>query len=524
MHLHRIPYSAIPQLSKSDRAYATEADVLRPFYKYAPNLDAFEQAIEDRKKTKIDRKTLVEVLIEQYAGQTHAAIYTLLDKKTFTITTAHQPSLFLGPLYFVYKIFSAINLAEELQKKYPTYRFVPVFVIGGEDHDFEEINHIHLFNKKIVWENTEKGAVGNMNTASLQQALAELKAVLGESDLAQSIFSRIEKAYTSHSVYASATQALLHDLFGKYGLVVLNMNHPKLKRIFSPILKKEIVTQPSKALVETTARQLNELGFKNQAFPREINLFYMRDGLRERIVAENGIYKVLNTDFAFTKKEILAEVTAHPEYFSPNVVLRPLYQEVILPNLAYVGGGGELAYWLERLSQFEYFNVPFPVLVRRNSVLWLEAESMKRWRERFNFTVTDLFQPITWLTQQHIEKNATTIFNFEEEKTAIHLTFEKIVACSKEIDPTLEKPALAELTKAIQSIENLESRLNKALKQKHEVGIHQIQTIKQRFFPEDGLQERQQNFLQLYLKYGDTFFDTLKTYLYPLQHDFLILE
>jgi bacillithiol synthase len=524
MQIHRISYENVSQLSKSDRAYATEAPELRPFYKYPPNIAAFEQAIKDRAKTKIDRKTLVEVLLAQYADQPHPNITALLDKKTFTITTAHQPSLFLGPLYFVYKIFSAINLAEELQKNYPKYRFVPVFVIGGEDHDFEEINHIHLFNKKITWQNTEKGAVGSMNTASLAQPLAELKAILGESELATSIFARIEKAYTEHAVYARATQALLDDLFGKYGLVVLNMNDAKLKRIFTPILEKEIVLQPSKPLVEATVKQLNELGYKNQAFPREINLFYMRDGLRERIVAENGSYKVLNTDFSFTEKEILEEVKAYPEYFSPNVVLRPLYQEMVLPNLAYVGGGGELAYWLERKSQFDYFNVSFPVLVRRNSVLWLEEESMKRWKERFELTVAQLFEPTAQLIQQYIAKNTTDTLDFEAEKAAISLVFEKITARSKSIDPTLEKPSLAELNKTLQSVENLESRLQKALKQKHEVAIQQIQTIKHRFFPEDSLQERQQNFLQLYLKHGEAFFDTLKLVLYPLQEQFLTID
>jgi bacillithiol synthase len=524
MLVHRIPYTNVPQLSKTDRAYATQADVLKPFYKYTPHLDAFEQVINDKKQDKTDRISLVKVLKEQYSAAHHPNIDALAKSNTFTVTTAHQPSLFLGPLYFVYKIFSTINLAEALQQKYPAYHFVPVFVIWGEDHDFEEINHIHLFNKKITWQHTEKGAVGNMHTHSLAQPLAELKEILGESDSAQHIFARIEQAYTQHDLYADATQALLKDLFGKYGLIILNMNHPTLKRLFASIIEQELVSQPSKPLVEYTVQQLNEIGFKNQAFPREINLFYMRDGLRERIVAENDLYKVINTDISFTKEAILQELSAHPEYFSPNVVLRPIYQEKILPNLAYIGGGGELAYWLERKQQFEHFGVNFPMLVRRNSALWLDEESMKKWRERFGFTVEDLFQPVGTLVQRYIQDNTHTDIHFEQQKKELTATFEEIINMSKEIDATLEKPAVAERIKTLQSIEGLEARLKKALKQKHEVGISQMSGIKHRFFPEEGLQERQQNFLQLYLKHGDIFFDILKRHLHTLPSEFLVFE
>ena len=185
MQIKRIPFPQVPQLSSKDVAYAEQDPALRPFFKYEVNLEAFSQVIEDKKKDAIDRNTLVKVLKSQYAQLETTEIIeknieALLDKETFTVTTAHQPSLFTGPLYFIYKIISTLNLAGQLNRRYPNQYFVPVFITGGEDHDFEEINHANLFNKTIIWENEESGAVGQMKTSSLSSALAELKEILAE--------------------------------------------------------------------------------------------------------------------------------------------------------------------------------------------------------------------------------------------------------------------------------------------------------------------------------------------------------
>ena len=238
MEITRIPFSDLPMLAKMDRAYSEQELILRKFYKYPVHISSFKQIIEDKAKETTNREVLVSVLKKQYTqlnvsasktwqeGDISNNIEKLLLKNTFTVTTAHQPSLFTGPLYFIYKICSTIHLANKLNAYYPDNQFVPMFVIGGEDHDFEEVNFINIFNKKITWEKTadKHGAVGMMNTASsLRPALDELKAVLGDSEQAKPIFDIIEKAYTSHALYHDATQVLIHELFGKYGLVVLRV-------------------------------------------------------------------------------------------------------------------------------------------------------------------------------------------------------------------------------------------------------------------------------------------------------------
>lgn len=523
-----IPFQQIPQLSKTDVAYATGDASLRPFYNYDVDIQSFAKVIEDKKKDKTDRKLLVEVLKKQYLafdkkGISTATIEKLSDENTFTVTTAHQPSLFLGPLYFIYKIASTIHLARLLKQTYPNHHFVPVFVIGGEDHDFEEVNNINLFGKKITWQNEESGAVGMMKTSSLSDVLAELKSILGESEAAQAIFSLVEKNYTSHEFYHHATQALIHDLMGKYGLLVLNTNDAQLKTAFAPIILTELLEQVSQKLVTDTQNQLAELGFKAQAFPREINLFYLRENLRERIVFEENQFKVLNTNHVFSKEEIIQEVENHPEYFSPNVVLRPLYQELILPNLAYIGGGGELAYWLERKNQFEEFGLNFPMLVRRNSVVWIDSASQNK-MEKLGLSDDELFQDSDAVVKNYVTKNASGELNIAQEKTDLKGIFNRIENMARQIDATLVNSVAAEATKQLAALDQLENRIVRAEKQKHEVSINQIKALQQKFCPNNGLQERFENFLPFYVKYGEDFFVTLIENLNPLEQGFIVIK
>lgn len=523
-----LPFEKVPQFAKTDIAYATGDPRLRPFYRYEAGPGAFTDAIADRAAVTYPRATLVEVLQSQYAALAPQAavnegIEALRDSNTFSVTTAHQPSLFLGPLYFIYKALTTINLAERVQRDHPGRRIVPVFVLGSEDHDLEELNSINLYGKKIRWASPESGAVGSMSTQSLGEVLAELKGILGESEAAQNLFARVEKAYTQAPTIAEATQAMLHDLLGRFGLVVLNMNDARLKRHFIPVLKSELTEQSASRIVGETSARLNELGFKTQATPREINLFYLQPGSRERIVLEDGVYKVLNTNLVFSREAMLAEVDAHPERFSPNVVLRPLFQDMILPNLAYVGGGGELAYWLERLPLFEHFGVPFPVLLRRNSVLWIDRDGVKK-LQKFGFSAAEFFGDTEALVRTFVEKNAAGEVSLQPEIADLKKIFDRIAAKAALVDPTLEKAVRADEVKAAGSLEQWESRLVRAEKQKHEVTINQIRAGKEKLFPGNGMQERYDNFMPYLLKYGEGFIDTLKTELDPFDAGCVILE
>ncbi|HHH49495.1 MAG TPA: bacillithiol biosynthesis cysteine-adding enzyme BshC, partial [Saprospiraceae bacterium] len=513
MKTHQLSFDKIPQFSKRDIAYTNAAKALRPFYKYPVELSAFEQVIEDKKPEVRFRKELVEALTHQCADLCAAPevinnITALAHDNTFTIITAHQPSLFTGPLYYIYKIVSAINLAEQLNKKYPHYKFVPVFIIGAEDHDFEEINHVHLFGKKLVWENEEKGAVGQMKTASLKNVISELENILGQSKNAKTILEKIKKAYTEHALYGHAAKVFTHELFKDKGLVIANMNDAKLKRCFIPIIKQEILEQPSQKLVQATQEELAALGYKAQATAREINFFYLKNQLRERIVLNNGQFEVLNSNITFSRDEMEAEIDNHPERFSPNVIMRPLYQELIFPNLAYIGGGGELAYWTERKKQFEFFGINFPMLIRRNSVLWLDKGIAKK-INKLALSIPDIFKDTESLIKTFVKNAAEEELHFDKEKEKLKSIFQEVFEKTIKVDQSLGKTVRAEEAKQLKALNQLEGRVHRAEKQKHETSLNQIRAIKAKLFPDNGLQERKDNFLAFYLKYGEQFLNVL---------------
>lgn len=528
MKIHRIPFTNVNELSSRDVAYASHDERLRPFYKYDTTLDAFAQVIADKSKENIDRKTLVKALRDQYSqlaenAQVQQQIERLEHNNTFTVITAHQPSLFTGPLYFIIKICATINLARKLQDRYPDQHFVPVFITGGEDHDFEEINHLHLFGKTIEWQNEEDGAVGQMSTSTLAEPLAALKDILGDGEQAQAVFTELQAAYTRHEGYGMATIDYVHSLFAEEGLVVIDMNKPALKRLFIPIMKEELLKQPSQAFIEKAQAALEAAGFSGQAHAREINLFYLRDGLRERIVQEDGKYNVLNTDYRFTQEELLTELEVHPEFFSPNVIMRPLYQELIMPNLAYIGGGGELAYWLERKEQFAHFGLNFPMLIRRSSLLWLDRGTTKR-MQKLELSVEDLFVETEALLKQFVSNQSDNELTIQEEKKQLEDLFSSIAHKARDIDPTLAKAIEAEYTRQAKSVDNLEGRLMRAEKQKHESALNQIRKLKDKLFPNNGLQERYDNFLAFYVRNGHEFLDTLIEVLDPLEDGFVVVE
>lgn len=522
------PFSEVPQFSNRDVAYATADERLRPFYQYPVTLKAFGEVIRDKANDQTDRALLVSELRKQYDGLSEKTAVSeqleqLAKEETFTVITAHQPSLFTGPLYFIYKICSAINLSRQLNAAYPDQHIVPVFITGGEDHDFEEINHLHLYGKAITWENEESGAVGAMSTDSLGAVLEEIKNILGDRETAQSIYARLEKAYTSHPTFGAATVAFVHDLFGDQGLVVADMARPAYKRAFLPIMKEEIFNQPSQALVEKAQAELEEAGFGAQAHAREINFFYLRNGLRERIVKEGNRYSVLNTDYAFSAEEMEAELDAHPEFFSPNVVMRPLFQEHIFPNLAYIGGGGELAYWLERKEQFGHFGLNFPMLIRRNSVLWVDKGSQKK-LGKVGISIDDLFGDVELFIRDYVEKNSDNELSLAEELGQLEQIFNSIATKADDIDPTLRKAVLAEHARQAKSIENFEGRLRRTEKQRFDTSLNQIRGLKEKLFPGNGLQERSDNFLNIYLQEGEGMFDVLINNLDPLKEGLVIIE
>jgi bacillithiol biosynthesis cysteine-adding enzyme BshC len=280
MTIRTIPYSKTGYFSKLMCDYLAENPALSKFYGRFPRLESFKEQLEEKQLSfKPDsRKILVRALQRQYENTNTSEatlnnISSLSEANTFTITTGHQLNLFTGPLYFLYKIFSVINLSEKLKETYSDSNFVPIYWMATEDHDFDEINYFNLFGKKVEWKRESGGAVGALSTAGLSEILKELKVQLGESNNAIKLASLFSEAYTNHENLADATRYLGNKLFSDYGLVIVDGNDKNLKEGFAPYVKQELLEGNSHSEINMTSERLTKLGYSQQVFPREINLF-----------------------------------------------------------------------------------------------------------------------------------------------------------------------------------------------------------------------------------------------------------
>jgi bacillithiol biosynthesis cysteine-adding enzyme BshC len=527
MRTSHIPFEKIQSLSFKDVTYQAQPEWISSFIRFTPDLEGLKKAVVARKDFSADRSLLVSVLEEQYRNLDETTLVNqqialLGNENTYTVITAHQPSLFGGPAYYFYKICSAINLVETLKKEMPQYHFIPVFINGGEDHDFDEVKSLKLFGKTLAWETDQKGSVGRFRTEGLEEVFQELSVILGENDTASGLRGIFQTSLQLAESYNDFVLRWAHALFGKYGLVVANMDNPRLKKTFIPYMERELLHRESERLVLETQERLQQFHFKPQAFPRDINLFYMMDGIRERIVFEDETFKVQHTDLSFTENEIIEHLHAFPERFSPNVVMRPVYQESVFPNIAYVGGGGEIAYWLERKKQFEHLGVFFPALIRRNSVMCI-SRAMQKNMDKLGITEEDILLDEEKLIIRHIEKHANTDFHLNEENQIISALFFKLSGKAKSIDPSLENLVLSEGHKVEKALDAIEIRLKRSLKQKEETNINQLKNLRAKFFPGNGLQERSESFLQQMVSEQAGLLDDFVNILNPLEKSFLFV-
>lgn len=476
------------------------------------------------------RTVLVKALQSQYENVstsqlTKQNIQLLEHDNTFTITTGHQLNLFTGPLYFFYKIISTINLCKELKQQFPEQHFVPIYWMASEDHDFEEINYFNFKGKKVQWNRTASGVVGELDLDDLDHVFEAFASQLNTSSNAETLKQLFKEAYLEHQDLTQAMRYLVNALFKEYGLVIVDGNDSALKRLFIPYIETELTQQISFAKVTLANEQLNALdgNYKIQVNPREINLFYIKQGLRERIVEQEGVYRVHNSNITWNQTEILQELNEFPERFSPNVIMRPLYQEVILPNLCYIGGGGELAYWLQLKLNFEAQNVVFPMLLLRNSVL-ITTEKQKEKLKKLDVTINDLFLNQDDLMTKVTKAISKVAIDFSSQKAHLQQQFEALYALAEATDKSFKGAVAAQERKQIKGLENLEKRLLKAQKRKLNDHLERVKEIQNELFPNHSLQERNMNFSEFYLEYGNTFISKLISELQPLKGEFLILE
>lgn len=499
--------------------YIQQKEKLKPFYHRFPKVENFRDQIAEKTSsfTQERRDVLVASLQKQYEGFTLSPlveknISLLKEPNTFTITTGHQLNIFTGPLYFIFKIVTVINTCRQLREKYPASNFVPVYWMASEDHDYDEIKYFKLYGKKYVWNTDQAGAVGRFSTNGLDTLADE---VSGDTKI-------FKEAYSKNKKLSQAVRHYVNALFKDEGLMVFDSDDRSLKSQFADVMREDILGNVNKEKVDYTNTQLESLGYKTQIFCRDINFFYLTDGLRSRIERHEDRFNVLNTDLSFSKTEIEKLISSEPEKFSPNVILRPLYQEVLLPNLAYVGGPAEVIYWLQLKEVFSHFNTPFPIVMPRNFGMVMEHE-LARKLKKTGLELKEIFQEKNYIFNHWVLKNSPRNLTVGIERAEVSKLFDSLKKRAESIDKTLTPFVGAEGKRALNSLEKIERKLLRAEKRLHSDRLRQIESVKDALFPGGGLQERADNFLRFYQR-DPEFIQRLLEVFDPFDFNFNILS
>ncbi|MEP7259332.1 MAG: bacillithiol biosynthesis cysteine-adding enzyme BshC [Flavitalea sp.] len=521
-----LPYGDTGYFSPIVIDYINGADQLKPFYCHPVSHEGIFNAIKERKKSPVNRALLVTELIKQYTGiaiteKVRDHISLLAEENSFTVCTAHQPAIFTGSLFFIYKILHIIKLAESFNRSFPGNRFVPVFYMGSEDADLDELGNIFLGEEKVNWKTTQKGAIGRMKPEGLETLIQRIKGEFSVLPFGEELVEILEECYGNSPDIQTATLKLINRLFGDYGLIVLIPDNAAFKKVMLPVFEEELFKENSSVIVSKAIEGISR-HYKAQAHPRSINLFYLLGDLRERIERKGNEWVVVGTDIRFTADSLRKELQEFPERFSPNVILRGLFQETILPDIAFVGGGGEIAYWLELKELFEHYHTPYPALIVRNSFLVME----EKWRARLDklgITAPSIFKDEQSLLNGLVKRESQKKLDLLEEINGAAVYYNQIKLVAQQVDNTLVQHVAALQSRAIKPLQELEKKLLRAEKRKFEAEQRQLNTIKKALFPLNGLQERVDNILPFYARWGKSFIDIILKNSLTLEQEFTIL-
>lgn len=507
--------------------YLKDSPELNHLYSVKVSINGVRESIQQRQAFPTDRKRLHEVLSEWYNGvaspKQQSNIDSILSDHTFTICTAHQCNIFTGYLYFVFKILHVIRIAETLNKEFPEQNFVPVYYMGSEDNDLDELGQINIDGVTYTWNTNQKGAVGRMKVdKNLLQLITQMEGQLGVFPKGAEVVKLLRKSYKEGVTIANATFDLVNELFSAYGLLVLVADDARFKSVYKNVMRNDLLLHDAERLVKQTNSYL-EKTYKVQVHPREINLFYFTEGSRERIIKTNDHYHIDNSSIVFTEEEILHELDQHPERFSPNVVLRAMYQEMILPDIAFVGGGAEIAYWLELKAMFDHFKVPFPMLVLRNSFLLYSAEIEQKLKA-MGIQVEELFLSEYELMNRYLEVHSDKSLDTNDEQGMANELFHGLKQKAGIIDQSLIQHLDALQTQLHKKLQEASKKMLRAEKRKYEVQKGQLLKIKAQLFPAGSLQERRENILPFYAQYGPACIDAIYQHSTSFWQQFILLS
>ena len=362
--------------------------------------------------------------------------------------------------------------------------------------------------------------IESLDTVPVDAAVEAAIQALGSGQDAERIAELLRACYAPDHTLAQATRLFVNALFGRFGLVILDGDDPELKRLFAPVLREELLNQVAERSVRYANDRL-EGHYGVQAHAREINLFHLRPGHRSRIVLKADHFQVLDNGPRWSLEEMLAEVDRNPQDFSPNVILRPVYQEVVLPNIAYVGGGGEIAYWMQLRWLFQALQVPMPVVLLRTSAAAIGIKHLRQW-EALGLSVADLFEPLEEVRTRVARTRSSFPVDVEAERRDLNVFYDALMERAAKVDVTLKGAVDARRTRALRGLEQVGKALVRAAKRQQEVDLRQLDTVHAALFPSGSLQERRENILPTLATRGVLELDRLMNELDPLHPRFTL--
>ncbi len=519
-----INFSDIPGHHNLFLDYLYEFDNVKHFYKNdfrnkESYLSVFRKVAE-----KFDdfRNELSDIVKDQYSihkpsHKTEKNISLLKSKKTLAVVTGQQLGLFGGPLYTLYKIITAIKLSQYLSERYDEYQFVPVFWLEGDDHDFNEVRYMNLIsdNNELlkfsyedeIEEDENKGSIGRLKfNEKINLVHYELSAKIRKTDFSQSLIEKLKSYYTDNETFKSSFSKLIFSLFDEYGLIIFDPQDKKVKERLKPVFKKEIsdFRIHTEKLVNVSA--LLEETYHAQVKVRPVNLFYSNEEGRYLIEPVENEFRLKRKRKRFTYDELMSLIDTEPEAFSPNVLLRPICQDFVLPTAFYIGGPSEVAYFAQVMPLYDFYQIEAPIIYPRSSATLVE-KNISSILEKFGLTVLDVFMDSDKLKSRVVGSlsDSTIESMFESTYNQIELSFDQLKEKLFELDKTLSDASTKYKQKIINYIDELKSKTIEAQKKKFEVTLRQIDKLAVNVFPNGNLQEREINFIHYANKYGDNF-------------------
>lgn len=462
-----------------------------------PLVHSYEEIAEKAKSKEFNltnRALLVNALLEQYKkdgvelnedSRVYQNIKSLNESDTFTFTTGQQIHIFLGPLFFIYKIESLLRHVKNFNKENNEFKAVPVFWMASEDHDLDEINYVKLYGETFTWEVESGNAVGRINCKGLPEIINRIEERADKTEENKNLFNLLRRHYLSSKSLAAATRSLLHELFEEEGLIILNPDDKVLKQSFSGVVKNEIEEKVLFKTYNIQNKSLKKHGYEPRVNAQEINYFWLENDKRIKLkINENEIFKGDSNE-----QLTLDQIVQNIEKLSPNVISRPIYQETILPNLVYIGGSAEVEYWLPLQVTFNKLGIQYPALMQRDSVINITRKNSEA-IEKSGFNWVQLFESEKTLAENFNKTAELNNSEISKKIDSLSSQFEHLGQDlkNKEINSGHIFKEIHEVQKGLLKLSNLIKDEELKLKKSNPV-LERVLKIKEKVF--DKKQERE---------------------------------